>query len=57
MPNPLVTLIVPCYNEVEGLPQLLSRLDTMRATGLMPAGKFCSLMMVRRMQLAQSLTR
>jgi len=35
MPNPLVTLIVPCYNEVEGLPQLLSRLDTMRATGLM----------------------
>ena len=36
MSTPLVTLIVPCYNEVEGLPQLLSRLDTMRATGSMP---------------------
>jgi dolichol-phosphate mannosyltransferase len=35
MPTPLVTLIVPCYNEVDGLPQLLSRLDTMRATGSM----------------------
>ena len=36
MSTPLVTLIIPCYNEVEGLPQLLSRLDTMRATGSMP---------------------
>ena len=36
MSTPLVTLIVPCYNEVEGLPQLLSRLDTMRATVSMP---------------------
>lgn len=35
MTTPLVTLIVPCFNEVEGLPQLLARLDAMRAIGQM----------------------
>ena len=35
MPGSLVTLIIPCYNEIDGLPQLMRRLNAMHATGEM----------------------
>jgi dolichol-phosphate mannosyltransferase len=35
MPGSLVTLIVPCYNEIDGLPQLMRRLNAMQEQGQM----------------------
>ena len=35
MPGSLVTLIIPCYNEIDGLPQLMRRLTAMQAAGEM----------------------
>jgi len=35
MPGSLVTLIIPCYNEIDGLPQLMRRLSAMHAAGEM----------------------
>jgi len=35
MPGSLVTLIIPCYNEIDGLPQLMRRLGAMRESGSM----------------------
>ncbi|MBL8240967.1 MAG: glycosyltransferase family 2 protein [Bryobacterales bacterium] len=35
MPGSLVTLIIPCYNEIDGLPQLMRRLHSMHSTGEM----------------------
>lgn len=35
MPGSLVTLIVPCYNEIDGLPQLMRRLTAMHDAGQM----------------------
>jgi len=35
MAGSLVTLIIPCYNEIDGLPQLMRRLMAMRAAGEM----------------------
>ena len=35
MPGSLVTLIVPCYNEIDGLPQLMRRLTAMHESGQM----------------------
>lgn len=35
MPSTNVTLIIPCYNEKDGLPQLIARLDAMRMLGHM----------------------
>ncbi|MBM3784006.1 MAG: glycosyltransferase family 2 protein [Acidobacteria bacterium] len=32
----LITIIVPCYNEIDGLPQLYRRLSAMRENGHMP---------------------
>ena len=36
MPGSAVTLIIPCYDEIDGLPQLMRRLTAMQATGAMP---------------------
>lgn len=36
MPGSLVTLIIPCYNEIDGLPQLMKRLTAMHAGGQIP---------------------
>ncbi|MBM3814289.1 MAG: glycosyltransferase family 2 protein [Acidimicrobiia bacterium] len=33
MTHPHVSLIVPCYNEIDGLPQLVTRLSSMRSRG------------------------
>ena len=33
MAGAIVTLIVPCYNEIDGLPQLMRRLTAMYETG------------------------
>jgi dolichol-phosphate mannosyltransferase len=35
MHSSLVTLIIPCYNEIDGLPQLMRRLTAMRTAGEM----------------------
>jgi dolichol-phosphate mannosyltransferase len=35
MPGSLVTLIIPCYNEIDGLPQLMRRLCNMHSAGEM----------------------
>lgn len=35
MPGSLVTLIIPCYNELEGLPHLMGRLTAMHDAGQM----------------------
>jgi dolichol-phosphate mannosyltransferase len=35
MPGPFVTLIIPCYNEIDGLPQLMRRLTAMHESGQM----------------------
>ena len=35
MSGSLVTLIVPCYNEIDGLPQLMRRLTAMHESGQM----------------------
>ncbi len=35
MPGSLVTLIIPCYNEIDGLPQLMRRLTAMHDAGQM----------------------
>jgi dolichol-phosphate mannosyltransferase len=36
MRGPTVSLIIPCYNEIEGLPPLVERLQAMRDAGRMP---------------------